>query len=383
MARAPHCPQRRGTNVNRVDIGLVDLFAGCGGISSGFLRASLPGYRFVPRAAVELDVDAAATYSLNVSSDVYAGDIARWLASDLVPAKTEVDLILGGPPCQGFSTLGNQKARDVRNALWNRYVDAVRMFEPKFFVLENVREFLSSGQFTRLKRDCRRGGRLANYELEAFVLDASVYGSGQKRRRAIVIGRERGLPPLGEPTGYVEPVTVRSAFSGLKLSVQKVELPVREFLFDSRSVRGPFVGDDLHVTRNVTDMSIRRYQSIPVGGNRFDLPWDLQAPCWRKHKTGSGDVMGRLRWDQPSVTIRTEFFKPEKGRYLHPTEHRPITHLEAARLQGFPDDYRWCGNKGSIARQIGNAVPIPLAEAIGKHVLNAFIVAQASVRSAA
>jgi DNA (cytosine-5)-methyltransferase 1 len=75
--------------------------------------------------------------------------------------------------------------------------------------------------------------------------------------------------------------------------------------------------------------------------------------------------MGRLLWDEPSVTIRTEFFKPEKGRYLHPSLHRPITHREAAALQGFPEDYRWCGNKIDIARQIGNAVPPPLARAIG------------------
>ncbi len=78
--------------------------------------------------------------------------------------------------------------------------------------------------------------------------------------------------------------------------------------------------------------------------------------------------MGRLRWDRPSVTIRTEFFKPEKGRYLHPTEHRAITHLEAARLQGFDDTFRWCGSKVQIARQIGNAVPVELAEALGSYV---------------
>ena len=82
-------------------------------------------------------------------------------------------------------------------------------------------------------------------------------------------------------------------------------------------------------------------------------------------------MMGRLLWEKPSVTIRTEFYKPEKGRYLHPTEHRPITHLEAARLQGFPDSYKWCGSKYSIARQIGNAVPLQLGRALGCHILSA------------
>ncbi len=78
--------------------------------------------------------------------------------------------------------------------------------------------------------------------------------------------------------------------------------------------------------------------------------------------------MGRLRWERPSVTIRTEFFRPEKGRFLHPDENRPLTHYEAALLQGFPDDFMWCGSKASIARQIGNAVPVPLASAVAKHI---------------
>lgn len=80
------------------------------------------------------------------------------------------------------------------------------------------------------------------------------------------------------------------------------------------------------------------------------------------------DVMGRLHWDRPSVTIRTEFYKPEKGRYLHPEENRPITHYEAALIQGFPSDFRWHGSKTSIGRQIGNAVPVPLGEVIANHV---------------
>ena len=125
------------------------------------------------------------------------------------------------------------------------------------------------------------------------------------------------------------------------------------------------------MTRFFTQLSLNRYRSIPPGGNRFDIPYHLLAPCWRTHRTGSGDVMGRLFWDKPSVTIRTEFYKPEKGRYLHPTEDRPITHLEAARLQGFPDDYMWFGSKHSIARQIGNAVPLDLGEALGCHILSA------------
>jgi DNA (cytosine-5)-methyltransferase 1 len=99
---------------------------------------------------------------------------------------------------------------------------------------------------------------------------------------------------------------------------------------------------------------------------------ELTPPCWVRKKTGGTDLFGRLWWDRPSVTIRTEFFKPEKGRYLHPTEDRPITHREAARLQSFSDDFVFCGSKIQIARQIGNAVPPALGEAVARSVFMLF-----------
>jgi DNA (cytosine-5)-methyltransferase 1 len=139
----------------------------------------------------------------------------------------------------------------------------------------------------------------------------------------------------------------------------------------SLDVPGYYQTHELHVSRYYTDLSLKRFRHIPPGGNRFDLPLDLQAPCWQRHTTGSGDVMGRLHWDRPSVTIRTEFWKPEKGRYLHPTADRAITHMEAALLQGFPEDYRWCGTKVTIGRQIGNAVPVELGRAVARAVLAA------------
>ena len=114
---------------------------------------------------------------------------------------------------------------------------------------------------------------------------------------------------------------------------------------------------------------LKRYALIPPGGGRFDLAEkapELLPDCWKNKKTGTTDVMGRLRWEEAAVTIRTEFFKPEKGRYLHPEADRPLTHLEASLLQSFPDSYLWCGTKLSIARQIGNAVPPALARAIAE-----------------
>ena len=275
---------------------------------------------------------------------------------------------------RGFSTLRKRSVHDIeddRKALWSHYVDVVAFLTPSYFVLENVLQFLRSSEFDSLKRSCRPDGRLRGYRLEYFDLDSSLYGSPQKRPRAIVIGRHEHLPPVGPPPQSAVRSSVREAFAGLQADIFNTDLPNRYIEYKDYRVPGPFVGTELHITRTVTDLSLRRYRCIPEGGNRFDIPRHLLAPCWKKHTTGSYDVMGRLRWEEPSVTIRTEFFKPEKGRYLHPTADRSITHLEAARLQGFPDTYKWFGTKVAIARQIGNAVPLHLGAAIGQHLFRA------------
>ena len=140
--------------------------------------------------------------------------------------------------------------------------------------------------------------------------------------------------------------------------------------FQNGDLATPHEARELHLGRRPTAKSLERYRCIPPGGNRFDLVRarrDLAPKCWVAKKTGSTDVFGRLEWDKPALTIRTEFFKPEKGRYLHPDQHRPITHREAARIQTFPDDFKFCGSKTEIARQIGNAVPPKLAEAVARH----------------
>lgn len=335
---------------------VIDLFAGCGGLTQGFVETG----RFESVAAVEIDVDAAATYRENFGDHVHNGDIAVWLQQQTLP---EADVVVGGPPCQGFSNLGLRNLNDPRNSLWRHYVQTIKRVRPRVFVMENVPDFFKSGQFKLLLAETRPDGALRDYEIDFDIVDASHYGAAQKRRRALVIGKRRDLPPLPfpEPRTALVPLTVREALRGVPLSVEETQLP-RKF--------GPYTSLELHLTRNFEDISRRRFAAIPEGGNRFDIDLDDQAPCWKKHKTGSGDVMGRLRWDQPSVTIRTEFYKPEKGRYLHPVENRPITHYEATLLQGFPSDFKWIGSKTSIGRQIGNAVPVPLARAVAKDLAN-------------
>lgn len=353
------------------ELRVIDLFAGAGGLSQGLAAQR----RFRTICAVEQSPQAAATYQANHPEvELFCGDIANWLDGPVPGA----DLVVGGPPCQGFSNLGARQVRDPRNALWRRYVDTLDRVRPLYFVLENVADFLRSGQFRDLRRETHRSGRLPEYRLQWQVLNAADFGVPQVRRRAVVIGSRRDLPAPGIPAGQFAGdrqrwATVASSISDLDETVELVDLPQARTTFEGVRYPGLFKTVELHVGRRPTELSLQRYATIPAGGNRRDIPQHLLPACWRQHQSGSGDVMGRLHWDRPSVTIRTEFWKPEKGRYLHPTADRAITHHEAARLQGFPDDYLWCGSKAEIGRQIGNAVPVRLAEAVAGHLAQQFV----------
>ncbi len=372
-ARVPCMMDSRSSS--RAEIRVLDLFSGAGGLSAGFGAEST---RFKTLRAIEHDTAAAATYAENHDPEtVFAGGIEDWLKSEETP---EADVVIGGPPCQGFSALGKQEQLDERNQLWLRYAETIRKAKPKYFVLENVPQFLTSVQLARFKRQCQPSERLGTYTFQAMVLNAADYGAAQVRRRVILFGHHRDLPFPGFPTAthakvadttHAEWRKLGDVLDGLRRAVTDIDLPDRTIEFGDTLLPGAFKTSELHLTRHYEPLSINRFRHIPADGNRFDIPEKLLANCWKKHKSGSGDVMGRLNFGKPSVTIRTEFFKPEKGRYLHPTEHRALTHHEAARIQGFPDDYKWVGSKVAIARQIGNAVPIPLAQALGAHLVSA------------
>jgi DNA (cytosine-5)-methyltransferase 1 len=355
---------------------VIDLFAGCGGLTAGFVQAG-----FEPVYAVEWNLHAAATYAANYGEDhMFWGDIAD-VPIDAIPA---ADVIVGGPPCQGFSNLGSRDVADPRNKLWRQYLRFVNAAEPTFFVIENVDRFRASSEFALLKQE-EDGGLLKDYTLTDGLLLAADYGAPQRRLRTIVIGSRVGRVELPAPTHARVPRdagtkpwrTVRDAIDGLPRHPDTTSLPESEVEFFGERIPGIFKGLDIHFGRRPTERSLRRYDCIPPGGGRFDLPDDLMPDCWRNKPTGTTDVMGRMRWDQPSLTIRTEFFKPEKGQYLHPQwerddpgqrANRVITHYEAALLQSFPAHYLWCGSKIEIAKQIGNAVPPALAGAIGRHI---------------
>ncbi|MDW3214988.1 MAG: DNA cytosine methyltransferase [Ilumatobacteraceae bacterium] len=348
----------------------IDLFAGCGGLTRGFADAG-----FTHIAANELDLAAASSFAANFGeTGVSHGDIADFVD---VP---QADVVVGGPPCQGFSQIGTRDPDDPRNSLWREYMRVVLEANPQVFVLENVGRFCKSAEFDLLMGELTTGQLKRWKHASVGVVNAADFGVPQTRKRTVIVASRVGPISLPTPTHAkggadgLEPwVTLRDAIGSVDWDVPTTTLPKSSVEFFGQRVPGVYKGLDVHVGRNPTELSLKRYDVIPPGGGRFDLPFDMQPPCWQNKKTGTTDVMGRLRWEQPSVTIRTEFNKPEKGRYLHPQwekrsrrkrVNRALTHFEAALVQSFPEDYLWCGTKTQIARQIGNAVPPLLASSI-------------------
>ena len=347
----------------------IDLFAGCGGLSLGLAQ----GGAFVSVLAVDSDPDAAETYGANFpETEVIVGPV------ETVKTVPRADVLVGGPPCQGFSALNRDKVGMERRALWRQYLRVLEASHAEVFVMENVPELLRSAEFRAFEEAARGLG----FAIFADVLDAADYGVPQRRRRAIVIGMLGGQPrrPLPTHSGARSELfeqlpawrTFRDAVSGLPLKPD---------------------GRDWHRPRRPTEVSLLRYAAVPHdGGDRFQMQARLDAEglghlvpaCWRRKPTGTTDVFGRLWWDRPSVTIRTEFYKPEKGRYLHPSENRPITVREAANLMSFPDGFVFPEHQAmtAVGRQIGNAVPPLLARAIGASIASSLGCAHAAREAA-
>lgn len=329
---------------------LIDLFCGAGGMSLGFTDERFGG-GFTPVLAVDNDAAAIETHKENFGGETVCGNIEEWLAArSEVP---EADIVIGGPPCQGFSLLNKNRDGDARRALWEPYLEIADRSGARMFIMENVAELYRSPELTEIRARALDHG----FETSAAVLNTANYGAPQTRRRTIVVGwRNTVCAPSFPPM----PTHAESGSGGNLPAWRTVRDVIADLPAPARlQIEGP-PPLDLHIRRTPTDKSLARYRAVPPGGNRFDLQrnaLDITPDCWIRKTSGGTDLFGRLWWDRPSVTIRTEFYKPEKGRYLHPDQHRPITHREAARLMGFPDDFRFKGTKVEVARQIGNAVP--------------------------
>jgi len=366
--RLPYTPAMEKKSAMQINMSfkknrVIDLFSGAGGMTLGFTDERFCG-GFECVLSVDNDAAAMRTHEKAYSAPGIVGNIEDWLETN--PQIPVADIVIGGPPCQGFSLLNKNRTGDGRRALWEPYMDVVERSGAKMFVMENVPELQRSSEFVDIQT---RAGSMG-FDLIYEVVNAADYGVAQTRKRLIVIGWKRGLiePPRFPVKTHSKNLDDRSlpAWRTVKDVISDLPTPVG---VEIRDCSPPL---NLHFGRTPTEKSLARYKAVPPGGNRFDLQRnapDITPACWIRKTSGGTDLFGRLWWDRPSVTIRTEFFKPEKGRYLHPEQHRPITHREAARIMGFPDDFPFQGTKIEIARQIGNAVPPMLAGAIAKVVL--------------
>lgn len=313
---------------------VVDLFAGAGLLSHAFVSE-----RFHVVRAIEQNSVASETYRNNLGDHVEVADV-RSIKPDGV-----CDVLIGGPPCQGFSTLGSRNKNDPRNRLTMQMATWAEVLQPKVVVVENVPSFLTSEHWAKLKGRFEELG----YEVTSMVLNAADFGVAQHRRRCFAIASTIGLPTITMPT-HQRLVTVREVWDGLSKKPN---------------------GLNGHDARTPSPLALARMKVIPPGGDKRDVlrfAPDLAPKSWWKIGVQATDVWGRMFWDEPSNTLRTALLNASKGRYIHPDQHRVITLREAARLHSIPDSWAFAGTPYQVARQIGNGVPPLLGRVVAKAV---------------
>ncbi len=358
---------------------IIDLFAGCGGLSLGFVQAG-----FNVEKAVEYDPVIANTYQRNHPEvDVIVDDIVNIDISEIFSG-INVDAIIGGPPCQGFSMAGARIRQgfidDPRNYLFKHYFNVVKKIMPKVFVMENVKGIstIKNGKiFKEIKRTFQDSKALDGkpYHIYHKVINASEFGVPQRRERMIILGTlvdEVDIDILWDKTKedikrefpfYFDEVTVRDAIGNIPATSEEgiIENPAPETEYQK------YLASSSHTITNHTrsrhsKIAIERMHKIKNGENYTSLNEQINS-------VHSGSY-GRLCWDEQASTITTRFDTPAGGRFIHPDEDRTLTPREAARLQSFPDSYIFYGDKRSISRQIGNAVPPKVSYFLARLVLN-------------
>lgn len=344
---------------------VIDLFAGVGGLSLGFRQV---GFEVV--FANEYDSSIAKSYILNhPNTEMLVADITTVDFNETFSRFSgKVDVIVGGPPCQGFSQKGQRKSiNDERNFLFKYFIRVVEKVLPKYFVMENVPNLLTTekGYFKKEINDLFNG---IGYQLSMGILNAADYGVPQNRRRAVIVGKLYGpAPQLPEPSK--ETITIWDAISDLAYLNAGEGCEEQEYRFQPESVyqRKLRKNNEIlfnHVATNHSALALERLSLIPPNAGREVLP---EEHLTKSIYSGTWTRMGK---EEISVTITTRFDTPSSGKFTHPFLDRAITVREAARIQSFPDSFYFIGNKGSQMKQVGNAVPPLLAQAIASEIMD-------------
>lgn len=372
---------------------VADLFSGAGGLSAGFNAAG-----FELAFALDKDDDSCVTYERNFGFAPEHASITDFEPSDLAGKLTDVDVILGGPSCQTFSTQGRRfrwaDPEDERTKLWTHMLALVDEVRPRAFLLENVPGLSYKG--LAYEKDGRAQGEIVNhfeklgYTLRAAILLAADYGVPQLRRRLFVVGVESGVEfEFPEPThlgawrrdgrekweeerirrGLLRHLTLRDALGDLP-PLLTGSAPADKYLRDAESgyeklMRVAWKGGLRdHEVRPLAEKHLALVHHVPAGGTWRDIPPHLLPERFQggMRRTDSTNLFGRLDFDLPSYTITTQFNNVTGGCFTHPAEDRALSVREGARLQSFPDRFEFTGTVTSRCRQIGNAVPPQLAQ---------------------
>jgi DNA (cytosine-5)-methyltransferase 1 len=365
---------------------VIDLFCGAGGLSEGLAQAG-----FEPRVAVDFDANALKTYKANhPETEVIHGDIATVTGAQLrkLAGTNDIDLIAGGPSCQGFSTHGKRIQDDPRNFLFKHFVRIVDEVKPKMFLMENVRGMLtySKGYFRKQIEDAFAE---IGYRCAFTMVCAADFGVPQLRHRVLFIGTRLDQVRLSFPKpthgqgllGLKPYLTVADAIGDLPKIKKDYKNEAREYASAPKNPYQSYLRSGagkkltMHISAPLSDQAQRLANFIGQGEGLRAVPVKSLPDRFRKMRTISTGALRRdcttlyYRLDpkRPSYTITCYFRNIASGPFLHPFEDRSLSYREAARLMSFPDRYKFEGT--NFTRQIGNAVPVLMAKAIGQEIV--------------
>lgn len=352
---------------------VIDLFSGCGGFSSGFERA---GYRIL--LGVDIWSDALKTFQANhKDATILEGDLSQLITEQLLKKinipKEEIDVIIGGPPCQGFSLSGFRDEQDPRNQLYKAFVRTVKDIQPKIFVMENVPGLVKLFK-GRAKEAILEDFESIGYHVNHQILTASEFGVPQNRRRVFFVGIKKGLLDFPYDTfEFPEPThgdknvcpmwTCEDALSDLPLlennfgteGMGYLDAPKNNYQKEMRKNSSTIYN---HIATQHKQQTIDIISMVPDGGNYKDLPEEFRNT--RKVNI----AWTRMNSQKPCFTIDTGH-----NHHFHYKANRVPTVRESARIQSFPDDFIFLGTKTSQLKQVGNAVPPLLSEMVAKKIL--------------
>ena len=347
----------------------IDLFAGCGGFSCGFEQA---GFDVI--SAVEFDKDIAKSYALNHTNTKMIADDIKNVDNDKVFKFKEADIIIGGPPCQGFSMAGarirNGFIDDPRNYLFKHYFNVVKIVRPKIFILENVKGILNLHKgkiFLEIKKLFEEPKNFdgKSYKIQYIVVKAREFGIPQNRERVIIIGSQIDFSLdeeikktkeliIKDNPYFFKNVTVWEAISNLPKPTEGGIVTNLKYVNEyQKYLKSETNNTYNHIKTNHSKKAIERMAKVKINENFTVLNENI--------KTVHSGSYGRLDPMGIAPTVTTRFDTPSGGKFTHPYENRTITPREAARIQSFPDDFKFYGSKSCICKQIGNAVPPKLA----------------------